>query len=178
MCERQTGTAIARANCHPFALGRFMFMHNGQVGNYALVRRAMEMLIPDTLYAHRVGTTDSEALFLAALASGVEDDPVCAFPRTLKKVVMLMLEARATEAFRFTAALSDGRSLYAFRWASDDKAPTLCYRDGRSQLIVVSEPLDGERGCWKELPQGCALIAQLGKAVEVRCFNEAMRAAA
>jgi glutamine amidotransferase len=173
-----TGTAIARANCHPFALGRFMFMHNGQVGNYAGVRRAMEMLIPDSIYPHRVGTTDSEALFLAALASGIEDDPVRAFAQTLNKIMALLLEAHATEPFRFTAALSDGKSLYAFRWASDDRAPTLYYRDTRTQLIVVSEPLDGERGCWKEVPQGCALIAKAGKPVAVRCFNEAMRAVA
>ncbi len=27
-----TGTATAQANCHPFAHGRLLFMHNGQVG--------------------------------------------------------------------------------------------------------------------------------------------------
>src|SRR6185312_8426765 len=26
-----TGTPTSRANCHPFAQGRFLFMHNGQV---------------------------------------------------------------------------------------------------------------------------------------------------
>ena len=29
-----TGTASTRANCHPFAHGRHLFMHNGQVGGY------------------------------------------------------------------------------------------------------------------------------------------------
>jgi predicted glutamine amidotransferase len=173
-----TGTAIARANCHPFAHGRFMFMHNGQVGNYASVKRAIEMLIPDALYAYRVGTTDSEALFLAALASGIEDDPVLGFARTLNNIVALMRKAHATEALRFTSALSDGINLYAFRWASDHKAPTLYYRNSMANLVVVSEPLDGERGCWKEVPQGFALIAKRGEHVQVRCMNEAMRAAA
>ncbi|MCB2055271.1 MAG: class II glutamine amidotransferase, partial [Geminicoccaceae bacterium] len=27
-----TGTATSRANCHPFAFGRWLFMHNGQIG--------------------------------------------------------------------------------------------------------------------------------------------------
>ena len=27
-----TGTATSRANCHPFAHGQHLFMHNGQVG--------------------------------------------------------------------------------------------------------------------------------------------------
>jgi predicted glutamine amidotransferase len=173
-----TGTAIARANCHPFALGRFMFMHNGQVGNYGAVKRGIEMLIPDGLYTHRVGTTDSEALFLAALASGVEEDPVLAFARTLNNILALMQAAQATEALRFTSALSDGVNLYAFRWASDHRAPTLYYRDTPANFVVVSEPLDGERGCWKEVPQGFALVARAGERVQVRCMNEAMRAAA
>jgi len=28
-----TGTAITRANCHPFACGKWLFMHNGFLGN-------------------------------------------------------------------------------------------------------------------------------------------------
>jgi predicted glutamine amidotransferase len=173
-----TGTAIARANCHPFVSGRLMFMHNGQVGNYAAVKRAMEMLIPDALYGQRTGTTDSEALFLTALASGMEQDPIFAFARTLNNVVALMHRAGVTEALRFTSALSDGVSLYAFRWASDDRAPTLYYRETAASLVVVSEPLDSERGCWKEVPQGFALVAKADAPVQVRCMNEAMRAAA
>jgi predicted glutamine amidotransferase len=173
-----TGTAIARANCHPFAHGRFMFMHNGQVGNYAAVKRAMEMLIPDTLYAQRVGTTDSEALFLAAIASGIESDPILAFARTLNNIMALMQKAGATEALRFTSALSDGTNLYAFRWASDHRAPSLYYRETAASLVVVSEPLDSERGCWKEVPQGFALVAKAAVPAQVRCMNEALRAAA
>ena len=44
-----TGTASTRANCHPFALGRWLFMHNGQIGGYAQVKRRLEALIPDAL---------------------------------------------------------------------------------------------------------------------------------
>ncbi|MEX0760572.1 MAG: ATP-binding protein, partial [Tistlia sp.] len=45
-----TGTATARANCHPFAFGRWLFMHNGQIGGYERIRRRVEALIPDALY--------------------------------------------------------------------------------------------------------------------------------
>ena len=61
-----TGTATTRANCHPFAHGRYLFMHNGQIGGYARIKRRLEALIPDELYERRLGTTDSEAIFLAA----------------------------------------------------------------------------------------------------------------
>src|SRR5262245_45320303 len=29
-----TGTPITRPNCHPFACGRWLFMHNGLIGNW------------------------------------------------------------------------------------------------------------------------------------------------
>ena len=43
-------------------------MHNGQIGGYARIRRRLEAMIPDALYEARQGSTDSEALFLLALA--------------------------------------------------------------------------------------------------------------
>ena len=63
-----TGTPITRPNCHPFACGRWMFMHNGMIGNWSRLRRKVEALIPDEVYGSRVGTTDSEAVFLAISA--------------------------------------------------------------------------------------------------------------
>src|SRR6201995_2373321 len=54
-----TGTAVTRQNCHPFACGRWMFMHNGFVGSWNRLRRKVEALTPDALYPSRLGTTDS-----------------------------------------------------------------------------------------------------------------------
>ncbi|HYS48201.1 MAG TPA: class II glutamine amidotransferase, partial [Xanthobacteraceae bacterium] len=48
-----TGTATTRPNCHPFAYGRWMFMHNGQIGDWSLIRRQVEALIPDAFYRAR-----------------------------------------------------------------------------------------------------------------------------
>ena len=62
-----TGTPTTRPNCHPFAHGRWMFMHNGQIGDWSLIRRHVEALIPDEFYKSRVGTTD--------FGSGVPGDP-------------------------------------------------------------------------------------------------------
>ena len=42
-----TGTATSRNNCHPFAVGRWSFMHNGQFGGYVRYRREVEALIPE-----------------------------------------------------------------------------------------------------------------------------------
>jgi glutamine amidotransferase len=173
-----TGAASARANCHPFARGRFMFMHNGQIGEYASVKRRVEALIPDACYPERLGATDSEALFLAAFADGLTEDPVAAFAATLARVLRIMTDAGVKEALRFTAALTDGETLWAFRWASDDQAPSLYYRmEGGDGLTIVSEPLDSEEGRWRQAPQACAIIARAGERPRLRCMNEAMREA-
>jgi predicted glutamine amidotransferase len=173
-----TGTATTRANCHPFVQDRWMFMHNGQIGGYAGVRRRLEALIPDALYGARGGTTDSEALFLVALANGLEEDPVGAMARTLAATKRLMTEAGATEPLRFTAALTNGEDLYAFRWACDARPPTLYHREHEGALIVVSEPLDGTRGGWTAVPPACSLVALAGRPVQMHCMDEALQRAA
>lgn len=154
-----TGTASMRANCHPFAFRQHMYMHNGQIGGYLAVKRRVEDLIPDDLYTHRHGTTDSEAIFLAALGAGLEDDPLRAMAITLKRIARLMEAAHVAEPLRLTAAHTDGHVLRAFRWASDEHAPSLYWRQKGGAFLVVSEPLDDERTCWREVPQGCAIAA-------------------
>ena len=37
-----TGTPITRPNCHPFASGKWMFMHNGFIGSWSRLRRKVE----------------------------------------------------------------------------------------------------------------------------------------
>jgi predicted glutamine amidotransferase len=157
-----TGTATARANCHPFAHGRLLFMHNGQIGGYARIKRRLEALIPDTLYDSRCGSTDSEALFLLALARGLAEDPVAAMSDTVATVRSLMQEAGVTEPLRLTAVLSDGESLTAFRWACDGRPPSLYWRETEAGLTVVSEPIDGCREGWRVVPKGATLIARAG----------------
>ena len=169
-----TGTASTRANCHPFAHGRHLFMHNGQIGGYARLKRRIEAMIPDELYQARLGTTDSEAIFLAALAQGLAEDPLGAMARTLKAVRRLMAAANVDEPLRFTAALTDGEDLYAFRWACDGCPPSLYVREAKDGLTIVSEPIDGRKDGWREVPKSCALIARAGQPVEIRCLTHDM----
>lgn len=165
-----TGTATTRANCHPFAAGRFLFMHNGQVGSFQGVRRRIEALIPDEFYPLRAGTTDSEAIFLAALGRGLQRDPVAALAATLAEVKEITRLMGMEAPLRFTAALTDGASLWAFRWACDGKPPSLYYRGRPGGLVVVSEPIDDQRGDWREVPIGACLLAQGNAPPVIRPF--------
>ncbi len=173
-----TGTATTRANCHPFAIGRFLFMHNGQVGGWQAVRRRVEAMIPDAAYQTRLGTTDSEAILLAASALGLEDDPVRAIAGTLAEVRAAMLRAGVSDPLRFTAALTDGERIWAFRWASDNKPPSLYWRDGGDGITVVSEPIDGEAAGWQRVPNDCVLVVSPDRRVTLGCLASAMSQAA
>jgi glutamine amidotransferase len=174
-----TGTATSRNNCHPFAVGRWCFMHNGQIGGYDRFRRDADMMIPDSLYSHRKGATDSEALFLVALAEGLDHDPQGALERATARFESLSRAKGATPHIRLTACFSDGETLFAVRYASDEAAPSLWHRwsDSRGGRAVVSEPLETDESGWEVIPQG-SFCAFRGQAVEIRPFAPAALARA
>jgi glutamine amidotransferase len=154
-----TGTATSRGNCHPFSCGPWLFMHNGQIGGYARVRRRLESEIDEDHYGHRLGTTDSELMFLMLFAQGLEGDPCGAVARTLGRVRTAMRAAAIEEPLRVTAALSDGRRMLAVRYASDERPPSLYWRADGGSLVVVSEPLDEGKGDWHAVPPGHVVLA-------------------
>ncbi len=151
-----TGTPVARQNCHPFRHGRWMFMHNGQIGGYARVRRTLEARLSDAFYAARRGATDSELLFLLALARiEAGETPDQAVPTVLDDTLALMKRAGVAEPLRFAAALSDGEQVWAFRYSSDNRPPTLYIGESGNGRIVASEPLDGRASGtrnWQAVP--------------------------
>jgi glutamine amidotransferase len=165
-----TGTAVMRQNCHPFACGRWMFMHNGFIGNWNGLRRHVEALIPDELYPLRSGTTDSEAIFLAMMGQGLDADPIAATARTFSTLSQLVSRNGATDKLRITAALANGRDLYAFRYSVNDSANSLYYRDSRFGAVVVSEPLDDNPAEWNEVPANHVVIACAERPVEIVPF--------
>jgi glutamine amidotransferase len=149
-----TGTATTRANCHPFKHGKWMFMHNGRIGGWDGLRRRVETAIPDDLFRHRQGTTDSEAIFLLMLANGLEQNPPEAYRRTMDYIAGVMREAGVAEPLRVTAAASDGEGIYALRHATDAAPETLYVRKRKTVdgTLIVSEPLDDGRDDWEAIP--------------------------
>jgi glutamine amidotransferase len=153
-------------------------MHNGLIGNWARLRRQVEAQIPDEYYGSRVGTTDSEAVFLAILGAGGDQDPVGATSRVLATLTDMVTTSAVKEPLRFTAALADGHDLYAFRYAANDNANSLYYRESGDSVVVVSEPLDTERAHWKPVPPGYMIVARAGAKVMLEPFLPERRIAA
>lgn len=154
-----TSGEVSMANCHPFAAGRHLFMHNGQIGGYDRIRRSVEAMIPDDLYARRRGNGDSEAIFLSALGHGLAADPVTALSRTLATCLRIMHANGIDQPLRFTAILADGARLLAIRWASDDHPPSLYWRRLPSGIAIASEPFGEGGDIWEQVPAGRVMTA-------------------
>jgi glutamine amidotransferase len=161
-----TGTQVSRANCHPFIWNNWTFMHNGQIGNWPRCRKTFEQQISGDFFSAREGTTDSEAMFLLALSLGLQQDPIQAVGHMIQLALAAMKQHDVTEPFRATISVSDGKSLWAFRYASDDRPPSLYFGNpstnatsGRSGPIttITSEPTDQEVSHWTPVAAGSAV---------------------
>jgi glutamine amidotransferase len=126
------------------------------VRNVADAAGCLGVTIPDAYYGERRGATDSEALFLVALSEGLDADPCGALERSTARFERLSRERGTSPHIRMTAAFSDGKKLYAVRYATDDKAPTLYHRWSNTNQgrAVVSEPLETDEADWQLVPPG------------------------
>jgi glutamine amidotransferase len=153
-----TGGGTRRDNCHPFTHDNWSFMHNGQISGFARLRRPMEAMLDDELFNARSGTTDSELMFLLALQFGLRQTPMAAMAEMVSFVEGLAENIAGPALVRFTAAFSDGKSLYAIRYATDCKAPTLYASPVGKGYCLVSEPLNDDVDAWAEIPNGSAVV--------------------
>jgi len=144
-----TGTETSRLNCHPFSHGKWLFMHNGQIGGYKKCRRHLESLLKDELYICRQGSTDSELFFLLMIQNGLEDDPMSAIRATIRQITEIALSYGSGEPFVLTICLSDGHQLYTCRHASAGSPPTLYLQTNDGNVLVASEPLDDDSTAWR-----------------------------
>jgi glutamine amidotransferase len=175
-----TGTAIQETNTHPFRHGRWLFMHNGLVREFARVRRDLILAINPALIPTMEGSADSEVLFLLALTFGLQDDPVLA----LEKMAGLVEDVGAAHGIEnplmMSAAATDGERVIAVRYSSEHATRTLFFSTSAHVLkqrhpeierlqqvsdesrVIVSEPLGDMDGAWNEVPESHVGIVQPG----------------
>lgn len=170
---------VQRTNSHPFRQGRWLFQHNGEIEDFAKVRRALALQIDAEYYNCIQGTTDTEVMFYLALSLGLDEDPQGAMER-MAGTVEAAMEAHGSEGpLRLTCALSDGEAIYAVRYASAGPAKTL-YRNRDDKALVeiaegadynlpeggqilLSEPLDDCSDRWECVPEDSFLILRDGE---------------
>jgi predicted glutamine amidotransferase len=183
-----TGTAVQQTNCHPFRYGKWLWVHNGLVRDFHLVKRDLSLAVDESLYPYIEGSADSEVLFYLALTFGLEDDPPKAVERMVGFVEEVGRRRGVEHPVQMTIGTSDGKSLWAFRYSSERDSRTLYYstdvrtvRELHPELevlqlvsdetrIVVSEPLGDLTGAWNEVPESSYGVVQDGED-ELRPFR-------
>jgi predicted glutamine amidotransferase len=143
----------SRSNCHPFRHRCWSFMHNGQIADFAKIRRRLEAELDDELFSARRGHTDSELLFLLLFSHGLYKDPLAATRNALAHLAKI--QGELTGPNRLTVAFSDGHRIYGFRWSSDGRSPSLYFgrfpRTGGA--LLASEPIGGDSRDWHPVPE-------------------------
>jgi glutamine amidotransferase len=166
-----TGTAVQQTNCHPFRHGRWLWVHNSLVRDFARIKRDLALAVDGSLYASIEGSTDSEMLFYLALTFGLEDDPPDAVERTVGFVEQAGRKHGIEHPIQMTISTSDGESVWAFRYSSEGRSRSLYHSTDVRTLremyperprlqevsdetrIVVSEPIVDLAGAWNEVPE-------------------------
>jgi glutamine amidotransferase len=183
-----TGTAVQQTNCHPFRHGRRLWMHNGLIAGFPLVRRDLSLVVDPSLYAEIEGSTDSEILFFLALTFGLEHDPPTAVARTVGFVETIGRNHGVAQPIQMTVATTDGETTWAFRYSSVGRSRSLFHSTDITTLrqqypdnptlhalsadtrLVVSEPLGDLHGAWREVPESTCVVARDG-VEELRPFR-------
>ncbi|MFJ3493421.1 class II glutamine amidotransferase [Streptomyces sp. NPDC086091] len=166
-----TGTAVQQTNCHPFRHGRWMWMHNGAVEGFHRMRRDLALAVDPELFLDLEGSTDSEMMFYLALTFGLEEDPPSAVARMTGLVERTGRAYGVRDPMQMTVAVTDGRTLWAFRYSSARSSRSLFYSTRVDTLralhpdlaflrevsdtsrLIVSEPLGDLPGAWNEVPE-------------------------
>jgi predicted glutamine amidotransferase len=183
-----TGTAVQQTNCHPFRRGEWLWVHNGLVRNFHLIKRDLALAVDESLYADMEGSADSEMLFYLALTFGLEDDPPTAVARMVGFVEEVGHRHGVEHPIQMTIGTTNGESMWAFRYSSERDSRSLFFSTDiravremypeRPRLqevsdetrIIVSEPLLDLPGAWNEVPESSYGVVQEGED-ELRPFR-------
>lgn len=183
-----TGGAIQETNCHPFRHGRWLWMHNGLIREFATVKRDLAFAVDPSLYAEIEGSTDSELFFFLALSMGLQEDPIAAVARAVGFIEDTGRAHGVEHPIQMTVATTDGTSIWAFRYSSEGQSRSLFHstdvrtlramhpdnpilaRVSDEARLVVSEPLGDLEGAWREVPEASCGIVHPGQD-EIRPFT-------
>jgi len=169
---------VQQSNCHPFRHGHWLFMHNGSIRRYSELRRDLLLAVAPGLFPSIGGNTDSELMFYLALTFGLEVDPSAGVERMVDFIETEAKRKGITNPVDMTLCICDGERLFAFRYRSQGRPPSLFHSTSvdaledlhpsyggfeEGALAIVSEPLSGLSEHWHEIPDSTVVIIENGK---------------
>jgi glutamine amidotransferase len=156
-------------------------MHNGQIARFQEVKRELVLAVDPALYPLIRGSSDTETFFFLALTFGLEHDPPTAVARAVGFIEQACQRRGIEHPMRMSVAVSDGHSVWAFRYSSAGEPPSLYYSTKVTTLaeqypdmpmfqnlseetrLVVSEPLGDLAGAWNEVSASCYGVIREGE---------------
>eukprot|EP00178_Gracilaria_changii_P007377 TRINITY_DN234_c0_g1_i17.p1 TRINITY_DN234_c0_g1~~TRINITY_DN234_c0_g1_i17.p1 ORF type:complete len:1342 (+),score=132.22 TRINITY_DN234_c0_g1_i17:2494-6519(+) len=148
------GLDVSETTCHPFRYGRFLWMHNGGVGNFAAVRRLLLPTLDENSFDFAVTNGSSDTALCFAVFLNLLGDPLA--PCTPEKLraclqeTVLILhhaahEVNAKETSLLNFVVSDGESIVASRYVVSPNDPhaqaaSLYYASGNNYQSDGSAP--------------------------------------
>src|SRR5947208_5248634 len=175
------GSVVQETNCHPFRHGRWLFMHNGFIGDFAKVKRDLVLAIDPSLYPLIEGSSDTEVFFHLALTFGLEDDPPAAVEAAVGLIEQVGAEHGVEHPIQMTVATANGTDVWVFRYSSARDSRSLFFSTNVATLrevhpevevletlsdesrLIVSEPIRDLPGAWNEVPESSCGIVQPGQ---------------
>lgn len=176
-----TAGSLSLDNCHPWSYGKLMWMHNGGIADFHLIKRKLQSALSDELFSVPQGNTDSEWAFALFLSFLPNPKSKAFSPNILKNAMLKCIaqlnewarEAGITEPSLMNFCVTDGKSVVATRYISSrtDEAASLWFSSGTSFnefapgghyrmtksdkreniFLIASEPLTFEKADWMEV---------------------------
>jgi predicted glutamine amidotransferase len=183
------GSPVQQTNCHPFRHDDWLFVHNGYLGDFHVLRRDLMLAVEPRLFASIQGSTDTEVVFQLALTHGLESDPIGALERTVGVIEDIARGHGVAGGVQGTFGVSDGTTLWAVRYATEGPPRSLFAsadvdalrrlhpdnprfeRLTEDDRVIVSEPFSDLPGVWQEIPPSTAVTVRRGGVLEQRPFS-------
>src|SRR3954452_1893557 len=148
------GSAVQQTNCHPFRHGRWLFMHNGYLADFATVKRDLVLAVDESLYSGIAGQADTEVLFHLALTFGLEEDPPDAVARAIGLVEAVGHAHGIEYPFQGTIATTNGERTWVFRYSSEGASRSLFF----TASITALREMYPDREIFQEVSEESRLI--------------------
>lgn len=176
--DASLGMPVSQANCHPFQNGRYLWMHNGHLHQFELIRRALLNSLSDRAFEYVDGNTDSEhafALFLDHIS--FNPDPTVleietAMINTLQEIIHLRQHANLETDADMNFAVSNGDTAVftRFTFNIEQEPPSLYYLETDKEIIIASEPLT-EDSHWIMVERNHMLTVQSSGSLEIKAIS-------
>ncbi len=170
-------SGVNEANCHPFRFGKYLCMHNGDVGNFQKIRRKLLETVCDEAFSNIFGSTDSENFFAVIIDELLKKQVIgalelaAALDSAIQRVVAIVEQFGDNVPSYLNVAVTDGENAVISRYNNDREHPpeSLYYYCGDlyesggkeqqiyDEVVVSSERLTNDPG-WQPVPPNHLII--------------------